>query len=318
MSWYRPFVTVVGLVGMLGVGGAALAQCGPPQTPIQLVVPQSTATTVLRHWCGGIQEQSFASGFDAATGYPIGDVYLKTVCSAGKGTSTTYKAWVATMWDFTGALVSYTTLSSTPSTDPALSVYDAHGNQLYNQSNRAYVLLAAGFVPAPRVATVTPSSGPQGSTVTITGTAFSGATHVAFGTLAAANFTVTNDTSITAITPGQRTGSVDVSVTTLDGGASANNSNDRFTFLPTPRVASISPTQGSADGGTTVTISGVNFTGTTAVDFGGVPATIIAVTDTSITATSPPGPDSGVTVDVTVTSSNGTSATSPTDRYTYT
>jgi hypothetical protein len=245
-------------------------------------------------------------------------VYLKTTCSTGGrgGHGHTYSAWVATTWDFTSALVSYTKLGTPPTVDPTLSLFDSHGNQIYNQSNHAYLVLAPGFVPAPRVAGVSPLSGPQGSSVTIAGSGFTGATAVSFGSTAAASFTVNSDTSISAITPAVRSGTVDVTVTN-SGGTSATTTSDQFTFVLTPRVAGVSPNQGSADGGTSVTITGVNFTGATAVAFGGVRATFRVASDTSITAVSPPGPDSGITVDITVTSAHGTSAINVSDLFTY-
>ncbi|MFJ1831876.1 IPT/TIG domain-containing protein [Streptomyces sp. NPDC088178] len=67
----------------------------------------------------------------------------------------------------------------------------------------------------------------------------------------------------------------------------------------------ISPNQGSTGGGTTVTITGTNLTGTTAVLFGTKPATgVTNVSPTQVTAVSPAG--SGE-VGVTVTTPGGTS-----------
>ncbi|MFI8438937.1 IPT/TIG domain-containing protein [Streptomyces sp. NPDC079020] len=66
----------------------------------------------------------------------------------------------------------------------------------------------------------------------------------------------------------------------------------------------ITPNQGSTGGGTTVTITGTNLSGVTAVKFGTKSATITANTPTSVTSTSPSG--SG-TVPVTVTTPGGTS-----------
>jgi len=67
--------------------------------------------------------------------------------------------------------------------------------------------------------------------------------------------------------------------------------------------------------GTCVTISGANFTGATSVTFGTAAATGVSViSDTQINVTSPAGTG---TVDVTVTTPNGPSATGASDRYTY-
>lgn len=49
----------------------------------------------------------------------------------------------------------------------------------------------------------------------------------------------------------------------------------------------ISPNQGTTGGGTTVTITGTNLAGATAVKFGSKPAAITANTPTSVTVTSP-------------------------------
>jgi len=71
----------------------------------------------------------------------------------------------------------------------------------------------------------------------------------------------------------------------------------------------ISPNQGSTGGGTTVTITGTNLTGTTAVHFGSKLATgVTNVSPTQVTAVSPSGTG---TVGVTVTTAGGTSNPTP-------
>ena len=81
---------------------------------------------------------------------------------------------------------------------------------------------------APTVTGVTPASGPNGALVTLTGTAFTGATAVNFGTKPA-TFTVNSDNIITATAPAG-TGTVDVTVTTPEG-TSATSSADQFTYI---------------------------------------------------------------------------------------
>jgi hypothetical protein len=302
------------LLGIVAVEGAASA------TTISLLLPQGTAFSILGRSCGGIQEQAFATGFDATSGYPTGDVYLKTTCSAGGrgGHSTTYTAWAGVMWDFTGAVISAVGLSMAPTVDPTFSAFDAHGNEVYNASNHAFLTLAPGFVPTPRVTGVSPTFGPAsgGTSVSITGTGFTGATAVDFGGTAAASITVNGDTSITAVSPVSGAGTVDVTVTTA-GGTDATSASDQFTFFAIPVVSSLSPNSGPIDGGTLVTITGANFTGATAVFFGDAPAGFVVNDDTSITAVSP-GEGSPDNVDVTVTSPGGTSAISAADQFTYT
>ena len=171
------------------------------------------------------------------------------------------------------------------------------------------------FVSAPTVSAVSPTSGPStgGTTVTVTGTGFTGATAVQFGASSAASFTVNSATSITATAPAG-SGTVNLTVTTA-GGTSATSAGDQFLYVSAPTVTAVSPTSGPLAGGTTVTITGTNFAGATAVRFGASAATSFTVNSaTSITATAPAG--SG-TVDITVTTTGGTSATGASDHYTY-
>ena len=82
-----------------------------------------------------------------------------------------------------------------------------------------------------------------------------------------------------------------------------------------PTVTGLSPSSGPAAGGTSVTITGIGFTGATAVNFGTTAATdVVVVNDTTITADSPAG--SGV-ADVTVATPVGTSANLDADQFTY-
>ena len=160
--------------------------------------------------------------------------------------------------------------------------------------------------PVPTVTGVSPASGPTagGTVVTISGSGFSGAGAVNFGNAPAQSFTVNSDTSITATTP-PGTGTVDVTVSAT-WGTSATRAADRFTYVvpppPAPTLAAIDPVAGPA--GSLVTLLGTDFTGATAVSFGGIPATFTVNNATTITATAPAG--SG-TVDVTVTTPAGTS-----------
>jgi IPT/TIG domain len=173
------------------------------------------------------------------------------------------------------------------------------------------------YFAAPTVTAVSPSSGPLGggTSVTISGTGFTGATAVEFGLAEASTFTVDSASQITAVSPAGSPGTVDVTVTT-PGGPSGNASGDQFAYVGPPAVTGIDPSWGPRAGGASVTITGSGFSGATAVDFGSSPAVSFAVLgSTSITAISPAG--SAGSVDVTVTTPGGVSATSPTDRFAY-
>jgi hypothetical protein len=88
-------------------------------------------------------------------------------------------------------------------------------------SNAANALYT--YISGPTVTSVSPNSGPiaGGSSVTITGTTFTGATSVTFGGVAA-SFTVVNATTITATVPAGAAGDASVIVTTPAGSNPAN------------------------------------------------------------------------------------------------
>ena len=169
--------------------------------------------------------------------------------------------------------------------------------------------------PRPVLTAMSSRSGPAGggTPVTITGTGFTGATAVSFGRTAAADFYVNSDTQITAVSP-PGSDTVDVTVTT-PGGSSAPRPAGRFAYeYERPAVTAVSPSSGLALDDTRVVISGRGFTGGTSVRFGSLPAFFQVDSDTQIIAIAPGGHG---TVDVTVTTPGGTSATGSEDQYTY-
>ena len=162
------------------------------------------------------------------------------------------------------------------------------------------------FTVTPAIGSLSPDSGPEGTSVEITGTSFGatqGTSTIAFnGTAATA--TSWSDTSITAAVPaGATTGDV---VVTVGGEAS-----DGVEFTVTPAIGSLSPDSGPE--GTSVDISGTSFgasQGTSTVSFNGTAATATSWSDTSITVAVPAGATTGdVVVTVDSQASNGASFT---------
>ena len=105
------------VVPMVVLAGGIASATG---TTFTLDLPQSTAFNLLGYDCGGITEASYATGFDPASGYPTGDVYLSTTCngSGRGGHSTTHSAWAGVTWDFTATVVTDALSASTPTVDP--------------------------------------------------------------------------------------------------------------------------------------------------------------------------------------------------------
>jgi uncharacterized repeat protein (TIGR03803 family) len=157
------------------------------------------------------------------------------------------------------------------------------------------------FLVTPQITTFTPTSGVVGTSVTIAGVSLTQTTAVTIGTKAA-SFTVDSDTQITATVPvGAKTGEA-ITITTAGGTASSTDK-----FVVEPLIKSFTPTSGPA--GTSVTITGNSFTGTTKVTFGGVAATSYkAKSDTTVDALVPTGAVTG-TIAVTTPGGPGTSTT---------
>src|SRR5207245_2788420 len=145
---------------------------------------------------------------------------------------------------------------------------------------------AAPPLTPPTITGFSPTSGPVGTSVTISGTKLTGATSVTFNGMSA-TFTVTSDTAIQATVPaGATTGPL--SVRTRGGGAATAGAAPP---LSPPTITGFTPTSGPV--GTSVTISGTNFTGATSVSFNGVSATFTVTSDTAIRATVPAGATTG-------------------------
>jgi len=309
--------TAVALLGLLTIGGGP-AGAAPAQ--FSLVVPQGTAFSVLKYDCGGIKELAYVTGYDntidPSVGYPTGYVYLTTTCSAGKGTDFTVDAWTADTWDLTGALLSYSVATPNPSPPNPLSATDPlTGNQIYDSASpcpglggtgsTAYACLqwASTFTPRPTVTGISPAIGPAtgGTSVTISGDGFTGATAVEFGSTPA-TFTVNSDTSITANSPVSGAGTFDVTVTSA-GGTDLTSAADQFTFVAAPVVTGVSPNSGSVSGGYYVTVSGQNFTHTTGVSVGDQATAFVIVSDSELSVYIPAsdsGPDSASVIVTTV------------------
>ena len=174
------------------------------------------------------------------------------------------------------------------------------------------------FEPAPVVTAVSPKTGPKagGTTVTLTGTGFTGATQVVFGNTPGTSLTVVSSTTVTVRAPSHSLGVVHVHVSTPAGRSPAVTA-DEYTYEPLPTVTAISPNSGPNAGGTTVTVTGTGFTGATQVLFGNTPGTSLTVTSsTHLTVNSPSHSTGPFNVHV-VTPSGGESAAAGADLYTF-
>ena len=191
----------------------------------------------------------------------------------------------------------------------------AVGGQTGTSSTDFTVTAPAPAPDPPVVSSFTPTSGAVGTTVTITGVNFSdmpSENEVGFGGVMAAEPTSASTTSLTILVPsGARTGSISVAV----GGQTGTSSENFTVTAPAPApdppvVSSFTPTSGAV--GTTVTITGVNFSDMpleNEVRFGGVMAAApTSASTTSLTVLVPSGARTG-SISVAVGGQTGSSST---------
>ena len=158
------------------------------------------------------------------------------------------------------------------------------------------------FKVTPTISSISPTGGPIGTVVTVTGTGLTQTTKVTIGGVKATTFTVKSDSSVLVTIPTAcKTGKIAV---TTNGGSATSSS----TFNVTPTITSFTPTSGKV--GTSVVITGTGLTQTTTVTFGGVTATTFTVnSDSKVSATVPSG---AITGKIVITTLGGTAASSGT------
>jgi IPT/TIG domain len=217
---------------------------------------------------------------------------------------------------------SQTSITATSPAEPAgtvhITVANVGGTSAQSSADQ-FTYVAPG--PAPTVTKLSAKKGPAagGSSVTITGTSFAGVTAVKFGLINAASYEVHSLTSITAVSPAETTGAVEVHVTTPNG-ESGITSKDHFAY-EAPTVTTVSPNIGSKLGDSSVTVTGSGFapgSGTTTFDFGkGIATAVDCASTIQCTMLSPAAAKTG-TVDVSAKAGGKTSKKNPPgDQYIY-
>lgn len=164
--------------------------------------------------------------------------------------------------------------------------------------------------PMPGISALSPTSGGEGTAVTITGSNLSGATSLTFGGTTAPLLSNTATQITTTVPTGLPLGPLTVLVTTAVGSASAAFT---VTAQVTPVLTSFSPTSGPV--GTLVTLTGTDLGDATSISFNGTPATITSAGPTQLTTLVPTGATTGplaiTTAGGTVTSATPFIVTAP-------
>jgi RHS repeat-associated protein len=155
-----------------------------------------------------------------------------------------------------------------------------------------------GFtIPNPIITSISPTTGPVGTPVTVTGTGFGatrGTSTLAFQGLAA-TITTWSDNQIVATVPtAAMTGYIQVTVL----GVNSQAGEVYYTVTP-PQITSISPTSGTP-GSTVITVNGSGFrpaqtegSSSSSISINGTNATVITWSDNQITATVAAGTTTG-------------------------
>ena len=180
---------------------------------------------------------------------------------------------------------------------------EAVGNIFFDINNANLTITTTNV--APTITSFAPTSGVQLTSVVLTGTDFSNASMVNFnGT--SASFTINSNTQITALLPATATSGL-ISVSNTVGTATSVGSFTVIPGPPAPAFSGFTPNNGPV--GTSVVITGTNFSNVSSVKFNAVSATHTVNSPTQITTTVPAGATTGP---IAVTTSSGTAA-SPTN-----
>ena len=176
-----------------------------------------------------------------------------------------------------------------------------------------YVLPTA---PKPKLFGVVPASGPEagGTTILVTGSNLTSEGMLYIDMKPVGQFTFLNDSVVSAVTPKGMPGPASVSFVGADGQeASLPNG---YTYIPAPKIESISPQMGPIEGGTEVTMVGQNFQPGAQLWFGPYLASNVVVENSLIIHVDTPGAGAPGTVDVKIINGDGQSGTL-TKGYTY-
>jgi len=184
----------------------------------------TTSSTSWRTWVFAVTPTSSAppptptiSSFTPASG-PVGTAVSITGTGFTGASKVTFNGTSATTFSV-GSDTSISATVPTGATSGPIAVTTGGGT---GTSGTSFTVTTSPPPVAPTISSFTPTSGPVGTIVSITGTHFTGANTVTFNG-ATATFSVTSDTSITATVPGgARTGSI--AVTTAAGTATSSRS----------------------------------------------------------------------------------------------
>ena len=247
---------------------SAIVPTGATTGPIRVINPAGTNTTGSNFIIG-----PFVTGFSPVSA----QVGSQVVVDGLNFLDVTNVAFASATGGFTNAsavsIVASTQLRATVpvgATNGPIRIISPSGTNVTSSNLTIFAL-------APVITDFTPTNGLPGSSVTLNGANFLGATNVSFNGVAATSFNVSADTQITTTVPATAT-TGPITVTTPGGSVTSS-----VPFYLPPRLTTFAPATGTV--GTTVTLTGTNFTGVSSVTFAGANSTTISAPITSLVAT---------------------------------
>jgi hypothetical protein len=238
------------------------------------------------------------TGVSPDAGFESGETSV-TISGTGFAEATAVKFGSTNATHFTINSATSITATAPPETPGTVQVTVANpGGTSPTGAADQFTYVAPGHAPAIRVLSAKKGPAAGGTTLTITGTGFVGVTAVRFGSTSATSFKVNSATSITAESPPETSGTVEVTVTTPNGESPAT-SKARFKF-ESPTVTSVTPDTGPQGGGTSVTVTGSGFAlgSTTVFDFGRTRGLSVDCSSTTTCTTVSPAATKAGPVDV--------------------
>ncbi len=306
--------TNLGSGGTVRFGGTAASTTAWSATSVTATVPASLAagaTTATVTPTGGAASNALAFTVDAAAA-PTAALISLTPNHAQTGASvviagTNLGSGGTVRFGTTAASTTAWSATSVTATVPASLAAGASSVTLTPTGGAASSALAftvdAATVPTATLTSLSPTSGPVGATLIVTGADMGASGSVTVGGITAAT-SAWSATSITCTVPaGLTIGSKSV-VVTPTGGAASNALSFTVTLPSTPTAALISLTPNHAPAGAGVVIAGTDLGSGGTVRFGSTAASTTAWSATSVTATVPASLSAGVT-SVTVTPTGG-------------
>ncbi|MES2388431.1 MAG: IPT/TIG domain-containing protein, partial [Bacteroidota bacterium] len=159
--------------------------------------------------------------------------------------------------------------------------------KLYTTSDSGESANVFTVLDLPELTSLSPTQGPTGTLVTVTGNNFTGLTTVRLGGQSI-GFNIVNNTSFTFTVPANATGGVLI----VTGPVGSDTIAPGFAVFAQPAITDVSP--GSGVPGNTIQLTGFNFTGTNSVKFGTVSAAFTVIDANTISVTVPAGAGTGL------------------------